>query len=493
MIAGVVLTVCLLAMPVALPTLLLVGCSLDTLFLLPLAGALVAALSAILELAVAGSMLIWYIALCASANIVALTVIIRRRWSLLGRGGLRSVLAVSSVVQFLVVALAVAWPLQALVARSLGYDTDAVWLVRAIEVYSGHGPLFSAIHAPSSITANADYPPLLPASTAAGFFVRGHIVYDMGVALPGVLNACAMAVLTFGLVRVARLRASAGAWPGLVLGAALSLVGFGLAGSYAVNGYADLLWSASAVAAVVYGLVLPSTSRNLAVAWVCATVGALTKNEGLAMSFVILGLSSVRFVPSTERSEGRLDAASLQRIGVAWLQRAGLAVVLVLPALTWAVLVRAYGVQDSFFASGLRLSSRGRLGPTASAMWGQLHVLPFVALVALTGVLALRGRRRRVGLGNEAWLWACVLASLVLTASTYVFGDLSLGWWLTTSVDRSTLFAALLLYTDVAIWMCIAGGELAEWRLARVAETPLPVSSPDDAAHLLQLAAPFWR
>jgi hypothetical protein len=253
-------------------------------------------------------------------------------------------------------------------------------------------------------------------------------------------------------------------WGGVVLGAAVALIGFGLAGPYAINGYADLLWSASAVAAVVYGLVLPSTSRHLAVAWICATVAALTKNEGLTMALVILFLSAVRFVPSTRRTGTQHGVRIVRAITMTWLQRVGLAVVMAVPGLAWAAVVRAYGVQDSFFVSGFHLTSRGRLGPTVSAMWTQLHLLPFVALVALVGVLALRQRRRRAGLGHEAWLWACVCTSLVLTASTYVLGDLALSWWLTTSIDRTTLFATLLLYTDVAIWLCVAGGELSDRR-----------------------------
>jgi hypothetical protein len=488
MIVSVALTICLLALPLALPTLLLVGLSLDVLFLLPLTGALVAALSTFLELAVGGTMFGWFIALCVFANILAIVVLARRRR--LGIDlGLRPALTVQSAVQFLVIAAAVAWPLQALASRDLGYDTNAFWLVRAIEVYGGHGLLFTAIHAPTLVTANADYPPLVPAGTATGFFVRGQVVYDMGAAVPAVLNSCALGVLASGLIRVARQRSSLGAWPGTVLGAAVALIGFGLAGPYGIDGYADLLWSASAVAAVVYGLVLPSTIRHLAVAWICATVAALTKNEGLTMALVILFLSAVRFVPTPARTEKPEDHRA-RRVAVTWLQRLVLAAVMALPGLSWAVLVRSYGVQDSFFADGLRLSPRGRFGPTVSAMWAQLHLLPFVALIALAGVLVLRQRRRRIGLGHEAWLWACLCASLAITVGTYVFGDYPLSWWLATSVDRTTLFAALLLYTDLAIWMCVAGGELAS-RRSRTAEAQPHRADPPEAEVVARSATPI--
>jgi hypothetical protein len=73
-------------------------------------------------------------------------------------------------------------------------------------------------------------------------------------------------------------------WPARVVAVAaagvIGVVGFAVAGGYAVEGYTDLVWAAFAVGAVIWGLVLPRSPQALAVACICAAAASLTKNEG---------------------------------------------------------------------------------------------------------------------------------------------------------------------------------------------------------------------
>ena len=65
-------------------------------------------------------------------------------------------------------------------------------------------------------------------------------------------------------------KTSGARWPARVVAVAaagaIGVVGFAVAGGYAVEGYTDLVWAAFAVGAVIWGLVLPRSPRALAVA-----------------------------------------------------------------------------------------------------------------------------------------------------------------------------------------------------------------------------------
>jgi hypothetical protein len=459
------LALCLLALPVAYPTIRLVGLSPATLFLLPLAGGLLAALGTVLELGIGGTVLGWYVVLCIGVNAIAMGgSLLWRRGADVSEGhpgsrlGLRPRRLAVALLTFVVVAIAVAWPLQPLRARILGYDTNAVWIVHAIEIYGGHSALFSGIHAPQVIAANPDYPPVIPASAALGFTITGHVVYDMEAVIAAVFNACAVAVLACGIAAATRFRTWAATSLALLVAAAVCLTAFGVAGVYAVSGYADLLWSAAAAAAVVYGLVLPSTSRNLAMAWLCATVAALTKNEGLAMAIVVFLLSSIRFIPAPRQvpSVPGHTTRSIAGDRRTWIERLLLAGAMAIPGVLWAVVVRRNGIHDAFFAASGGASRAARVAPTVSATWHYLHILPFVMFIALIGVTLLRAPRRSLRLGNDGWLWAVLCFSLVITAATYVFGSFEIHWWLSTSVDRTMIFPQLILFTDAGIWIIVA-------------------------------------
>lgn len=67
-----------------------------------------------------------------------------------------------------------------------------------------------------------------------------------------------------------------------------------------------------------------------------------------------------------------------------------------------------------------------------------------------------RWDREQARLANPAWLWLSCLGSLAIIFATYVFGGDEIHWWLTNSVDRTTIFAQLLLHSDLAIWLVVA-------------------------------------
>ena len=113
---------------------------------------------------------------------------------------------------------------------------------------------------------------------------------------------------------------------------------------YGLDGYADLLWAAAAVGAIIWGLVLPRSTQTLVIAWICAAVASLTKNEGLTTALVVLVLIALRYRPLTLpwlrrlRAHPEIGASLTRRISVArrWTERAAFVVVPALPGLAWA-------------------------------------------------------------------------------------------------------------------------------------------------------------
>ena len=91
-------------------------------------------------------------------------------------------------------------------------------------------------------------------------------------------------------------------------------------------------------------------------------------------------------------------------------------------------------------------------------MAAHLAVAPVAVAVLVAGCCFLRRDRERARLGNPAWLWTACLVSLAIIFATYVFGASEIHGWLQNSVDRTTIFAQVLLYADLAIWLVIASG-----------------------------------
>ena len=299
-----------------LPALALAGASPVSLFLAPLISSVAAGVAVELELGVGGTILPWFVVLVVVLNVLALGALLRRKTFPTWEGG------GWSLVSLIVLLIVLVIPLTALRAHEVGYDGAVTWTAHALLYSSGHQFLVTGLKNPAY--ANTDYPPLVPAVSALSFSFAGRTDLILGPELTALLNAAAVGVIATGLTRLCRPVTTGPTCSPIAFAALMCLVAFGVGGdydlgNYAVDGFADLLWSAAAVAAVLWGLVLPRTRRNLMVAWSCAIVASLTKNEGLVTASAVLLLiaSSVSAPssPTTHRGRGTDGTRGAEELG----------------------------------------------------------------------------------------------------------------------------------------------------------------------------------
>jgi hypothetical protein len=465
-----------LALPGLLPALAVVRRSALVVFLAPVIGALMAAVAAAIELGLGESLLRDYVAVAVAVNVAVIVwwVLSRRAASRAApQRGTWTALAWSVVAVPVVIGSLVALPLQALRGQLFGWDANSIWLTHALMVYGGHHELLTGLQNPAYSFTNPDYPPLVPAVGALAFrFYRLsdlHLAVDMTV----LVSACGLGVAAMGIVAVAdALAGGRGAgWPARVVAVAaagaICVVGFAVSGIYVVEGYADLVWAAFAVGAVIWGLVLPTSPRALGVAWICAAAAGLTKNEGLTTALVIIVAIALRYRPLS------LPGPLARR----WAERAVFVVVPALPGLAWAGIIALIGVHDAFFKTASGETPLTRVTATFAGMAGHLHVTPLALAVTVAGSLFLRADRQRAGLGNPAWLWTCWLGSLAIIFGTYVIGGLEIHSWLANSVNRVTIFAQVVLYAEISVWMVIAAEGAFGRTLASAGREPPPSAS----------------
>jgi hypothetical protein len=451
-----------LGVPGLLPALAVARRSAAVIFLAPIIGACMAAVGAELELGIGGSLLACYLVVAVAVNIGVVAW-----WLAAGRfrqswAGLPLDWSIATVVVMLD---ALVIPLTALRAPLFGRDAEQIWLTHAMMIYGGHHQMLTSLTNPAYWSGNPDYPPLVPAAGALafGFFGLGnlHIAIDMTV----LLNACALGMLGTGIATVGSAGRPLTRMCAIVAGAAVCLAGFAVAGIFGVNGYADLLWAAVAAAAIVWGLVLPRSTQALSIAWICAAAASLTKNEGLTTAFIVLVLIAFRYRPPKlpwlqrlrAQPGSRRDAeVTLRQTVRSWAECAAFIVVPALPGLAWAGLARHIGLKNRFLSSSSTETMTLRADVTIHGIAGHLAVAPVAAAVLVAGCLFLRRDRQRAGLGNPAWLWLAWLGSLAIIFATYVIGPLEIYSWLANSVNRTTIFAQLLLYAELAIWLVIA-------------------------------------
>ena len=468
-----------LGLPGLLPAVAAAGRSPVVVFLAPLIGAGMAAVAALIELGVPSSLLVNYTVVAVVVNLAVLAwwrVAGRRAWRLTGPAGGWSA-AGWSAATVVVVAGCVAIPLTALRAHMIGWDANSIWLTHALMVYGGHHQLVTGLQNVAYQFSNPDYPPLVPASGALAFGFHGLSDLDLAPEMTVLLNACALGAVGTGIAAAGygtgfTAGDTGGRWPARVAGVAgagaICLVGFAVSASFGVEGYTDLLWGAAAAAAVIWGLVLPTSPRALAVAWAFAAAASLTKNEGLATTLVLLVLIALRYRPLT------MPGSAVRN----WAERAVFVAVPALPGVAWAGLIRLLGIHDAFFKSASGESLVTRAEATTVGMAAHLAVAPVALAALLVGGWLLRGERERARLGNPVWLWISCIGSLAIIFGTYLIGDLEIHSWLANSVNRTTIFAQVVLYSELAIWLVIA----ADGAFARgTKRVPEVISDPDAA------------
>lgn len=436
-----------LGLPGILPAVAVAGLSAPTLFVVPLASALMAGTAAACEFALPGSFLTWFVVVAVASNAVAMAGLYLR--GLAARDLLESGWAWA---ELLTVTGAVAWPLLVIGTPIIGYDTQAVWLVHGAMVSGGHSAVFSGLTDPQ-YTGNPQYPPLVPGAMAVGYAIRGGIDQHLAVVTVAVLNAAAVAVVTTGLLRLLPAGASRRARTAALLGSILFTGSvFGVGGEFSVNGYADVLWAVSAVGATVTGLVLPRSRTAVAVSMLCVAVASLTKQEGLVTSIVIAALIALRYARSY-REPRDLVAAGFR------------ALVPLVPGLVWVAEVHWAHIGNAFYAGASGQSAAYRLGATIPAMWARTHLLPFAVIAAWVGRAVLGPRRRLLGAGRPALVWLVLGWATFALLATYTFGALEIHWWLATSVNRTTIIINMLLLADLATWILLALSPAGETRL----------------------------
>jgi hypothetical protein len=479
MIRALLVLIVGLGLPGVLPALAVVRRSPAVIFLAPLIGSAMAAIAAELVLGVGSTLVVWYVVVAVIVNVAAAV------WCLAARTPEGEANTWTWFVLTAVVMLgALLVPLTGLRASLLGYDANVIWLTHALMVSGGHHALVSGLRNPAYAFSNPDYPPLVPAVGALAFAFFGRTDLHIAVVMTVLLNACALGAVGVGVAAMGRKALPRQQFLAIVAGGAVCLVGFSVAGGYAVDGYADLLWSAAALGAVVWGLVLPRSNRALVTAWVCAIVASLTKNEGLTTALIVLVLIGLRYrppsLPRLRRSLGHCEESGV--VADPWtktarerVERASFVVVPALPGLAWIALVRHIGLSDAFFGSSSTESPATRLGPAVTGIASHLAVGIVALLILVAGCTFLRRDRDRDGLGHPAWLWVACFSYLVLLLATYVFGSPEIHWWLATSVYRTTIFPQVALYTDIAIWLLIALGTTT----TASPTTVLPVSDAD--------------
>ncbi len=482
-----------LGVPGLLPALVAARRSPALIFLAPLIGAAMAAVAAEIELGVGGTLVHWYVIVAVTVNVLAgawwLAFGRRTRWP--------SLPWYWSLVTVVVTFAALAFPLTALRVPTFGRDPNSIWLTHALLIAGGHHALVAGLKNPVYAFDNPDYPPLVPAASALAFAFDGmgdlHLSVDMTV----LLTACALGVLGAAITMAADksrhlTRAAAAAAAG-----AICLTGFAVSGKFGISGYTDLLWAAAAAAAVIFGLVLPRSQQNLCLAWICAVTASLTKNEGLTTALIILVLLAFRYRPVTlprRKPAGAGPApasrSSFSRFALTWAERAAFVIVPAIPGVASAELARHLGLQNAFFAATGHHALALRTSATITAMEPHLRVVLVAMVITLAGCLVLNADRRRAGFGNPAWLWVGWVFSLGAIAATYVFGTLELSLWLKNSVNRTTIFAQLVLYAYIAVWLVIGVEGAVGRRRDIAAEADASPHDPDHSGVASQGSAP---
>jgi hypothetical protein len=454
-----IVAVGVLAAAGALPVWCLSGRRLVAFPLMPLAGSVIGAVAATCSIVIAGTLLQWFVGWSVMVATVALVIMWRRRWGQsIATHTPRLQVRPLTVGAALLLLGVVAWTLRTAQVPNVGFDTRAIWLLHARWLTHGHAFAHSAIVNPFLILSHPGYPPLVSGAMALSWQLSGDGSDRVAVITVALLNACALFVAAWGLVEAARrgaARLEIGQYRrrfiigmGVLIAALAILVTGGVLGTFDTNGYADPLWSLAAVGAVVWGLSLPPTMSSIGVSVILVLVAGMTKVEGIAVAMIIVVVLTARLYGYGRRRRRLLLAGF-----------AGLVTLLV-----WPLATLAMGVPNDPSLRGSREGSLlDRAQRAMSAAAPHLEVVLLAVGCGVIGFLFLREVRQRLGLGNDLWAWAALGGAILVLGGAYVFGPGNVQLWLDTSVDRTTIFVALLGWWIVAVWaVCGASASLTK-------------------------------
>ena len=477
-----IVTTVVLASAGLFPAVALIGLRLITVPMVPLAGAVIAAMSATCFIAVGGSFIWWFVGLAvAGVGGVAACWALRPEWrpghprgGRRHRGDHRRVQKRTPGVAVAVGGLAVlgssVWCLRGLATPTVGFDARALWLARAGWFLQSHQQLLVKMRVHDVVLVQSVYPPLVSASTAVAWRITGDQSMRLGVVVIAILNTCALVAAAYALIEAGRqvtTRLVAGqmhdeAGPtgmaivgspllpmavGVVSATLLVFIAFGICEPFMTNGYADPIWALAAVGAVAYGLQLGINRTNQGVALILLLVAGMSKDEGVITALGLIALIAVRRLATMSAEERRRRWTRPVLIGMAEVAAVG----------AWPVLMRiihARGETSASFSSLHSWPARARIAYDGMAPY--LHVIVLAACLAVVGGVILARVRRRSGMANDCWAWAGLVCGLLAVTGAYVTGTADLHVWLVGTVDRVTEFAALAGWWMVAMWAVVA-------------------------------------
>ena len=496
MILNLLVTGSVMGLAALAPLATLIGRRLVLFGLAPLGGALIAAWSAEAELLFGGAFVVWFGGIALALNAAALGISLARSRSKQGPLQLqpsppagtvptpphgpgrtsRIGAAGAAVVPALMLGLVMLVPLFLLRIGNVAHDANAIWLFHGAWILAGHKGYLASLTSSVYAFSNPSYPPLASSAAALSGVFASSLSSRDGAAIIALLNACALYVVGLGILQVVPSPSRFNRALVSLLAMSVSLLGFAFDGPYSVAGDADLLWSAAAVAAIVYGLILPSRPQHLRVAILCVLVASFTKSEGLVAAALILVLMGVRqWVnrhPCGRSVTRRASLAHLHR-GLsagpilpkyfplaAWIVGVGL-----LSGLMWFEVIHLLGVGNRFFiATSHKEPTLFRLGAVAQYLEPYLPLVLFASCVELVGSRRWLGQRQTLGLGSAWYLWIAVAGYLAALVVTYAIGGLGIRGWLDNSLGRTLVFVELCLFVQMGIW-CVVGGDTLAKRL----------------------------
>jgi hypothetical protein len=484
-VPATIVTLVVLSLAGLLPVLALVGLRVITVPLLPLAGAVLAALAATFFLAFGLSFIGWFIALAAAAALAAIISWIRRP----DRRPWRQFAAPApprspwhrpvGIIGAVAILGACIWCLRGLATPTVGFDARALWLMRAGWFLQPHHQLLIDMRLRNLLLYQTTYPPLVSAVTAVAWHITGNQSDRLGVVVTALLNTCALAVAAFALIEAGRQctrrstpralaangvtdtsdapsRNTGDLWPlvvSIAMAVLLVFVAFGTTEPFMTNGYADPIWTIAAVGAVAYGLQLRISRVNQAVALLLVLVAGLSKDEGLATAAVLLVLLTFRavFTMSAEERQRRWWRPIVTNLAVA--------IVIV----AWPALIRILHARGVTMTYSPLHDMPGRAREAFDGFSPYLHVIVLAVPLAIVGGVALSALRRQGNLANDGWAWAALAGGLGAVGSAYITGTVPVQQWLVGTVDRVSEFPVLTAWWIVAVWAVVASGA---WRAA---------------------------
>jgi hypothetical protein len=479
-VPATILTLAALSSAGLLPALSVVGLRVVTIPLLPLVGAIFAALAATCFMAVGGSFIGWFVALAAASALVVVAHWIRRPelrpWrEPAGRRTPGALWArVVTVVAVVTIVGACAWCLRGLATPTVGFDARALWLMRAGWFLQSHQQLLTDMRLRDIVLVQTSYPPLVSASTSLAWRVTGDHSLRLGVVIIALLNTCALGVAAFALVEAGRhfahrwvsmdqeavprsaapLERSRDWVPllpllvGVIAAVLLVFVAFGITEPFMTNGYADPIWSLAAVGAVAYGLQLRNSRANEGVTLILVLVAGLSKDEGFATAIALIALIALRALVTMPDEDRHRH----------WWRPILIALAELVAISAWPAVMRIIHARGASMSYSPLHDLPGRARTAFDGMSPYLHVVVLAALLAVVGGVFLSGVRRKSGAPNDLWAWAGLAVGLGAVTAGYVTGTSPVQVWLVGTVDRVTEFPALTAWWIVAMWALTASG-----------------------------------